>query len=125
MAHHFARDVASWKRSHAEGGGVLRFFGVHLLALLARHGYRAVERSTVAGQDAGEPEQWHAVFFGPGVPDCHVEIDSRSSTSCFSIAVTSAASGEMPLVDLRDPFELEGAVATPQADRRIGRSSSL
>lgn len=113
MAHHFARDLHNWKRMHAVGGGVLRFFGVHLLALLARHGYRDVRHSTFGGSNPAEPERWRAVFAGDGLPDCRVDVDSRSATSAFRIE----AAGAPPLVDLPEPYAAEPVA---QGDRRVG-----
>ena len=34
MAHHFRHNVDTWKRDHKSGGGALRFYGIHLLAIL-------------------------------------------------------------------------------------------
>ena len=34
MAHHFRHNIDTWKRDHKRGGGVLRFYGIHLLAIL-------------------------------------------------------------------------------------------
>ena len=112
MAHHFARGLSNWKRVHAEGGGVLRFFGVHLIALLAHEGYREVRESTLSGAVAGEPERWQAVFRGPGLSPCHVSVDSRNPGSAFRISA-----GES-LVDLADPYAAEPS--SGEADRRIG-----
>jgi predicted dehydrogenase len=114
MAHHFARDLANWKRRHDEGGGVLRFFGVHLLALLAHHGYEEVKAPVLEGEVPGEPERWSALFSGPGLPDCHVRVDSRSTTDRFEIAMA----GGVSVAALQDPFERERAEAG--ADRRVG-----
>jgi predicted dehydrogenase len=119
MAHHFARGIAGWKRRHMEGGGVIRFFGIHLLALLASQGYRTVVRSVVFGQVDGEPERWEAMLTGPGLPDCHVDVDSRSSAACFRVVVESTPSDRI-LVDLQEPFELEEAHGRREADRRVG-----
>lgn len=119
MAHHFAKRLETWKRSHPDGGGVLRFFGIQLLALLAHRGYRSVDRSTLTGDNAAEPEQWRALFSGPGIPDCRVVVDSRCGENRFNIAQGSASAATGSAVDLRDPFELEEAVASPPADRRI------
>ena len=38
LAHHYSHDLANWKRQVSEGGGALRFYAVHLLALLAQLG---------------------------------------------------------------------------------------
>lgn len=114
MAHHFAKDLATWKRTHDEGGGVLRFFGVHVIALLAHHGYDAVRSSSLEGAAAGEPERWTALFSGPGLPDCHVRVDSRSQARRFEIAVA----GGISVTALQDPFERERSRAGE--DPRVG-----
>lgn len=113
MAHHFSQGMQNWKRSHAQGGGALRFFGVHLLPLLARQGYREVRRSALAGASPDEPELWTAVFSGDAVPDCRVRLDSRSAEKRFTIECASRG-----LVGLVEPFALEVA-ARAGDDRRI------
>lgn len=37
-AHHYRHGISSWKRRWPEGGGALRFYGIHLIAALARYG---------------------------------------------------------------------------------------
>lgn len=111
MAHHFAHGLQNWKRAHPEGGGPLRFYGVHLVALLALHGYRGVRESVLEGGTAGEPERWRALFRGEGLPDCRVLVDSRSAAAGFRIAAAA------PLVDLADPYGAEPAAG--EGDRRV------
>jgi hypothetical protein len=115
MAHHFAHGLDNWKARHADGGGVLRFYGVHVLALLAQNGYSGVERSVLRGADDARPEAWEAEFSGPALPPCRVRVDCRAQQRRFRIAAHGAA-----LVDLRDPFETEPPVGPPGADPRIG-----
>ncbi len=120
MAHHFSKALVTWKRRHAEGGGALRFYGMHLLALLARLGYCKAERSVLCGEDRGDPEQWRCLFSGPGVPPCGVELDSRSPTGSFLVTTGRGGGARMALVDLEDPFQ--GSAQPAQigtADRRI------
>jgi hypothetical protein len=112
MAHHFAQGLATWKREHAQGGGPLRFFGVHVLALLARHGYREVRSSALRGGTGGEPERWEAELAGPGLGDCRVLVDSRCGERGFRIEAGGAV-----LVDAREPFESEPA--SGDADPRV------
>ncbi|MBI4514595.1 MAG: hypothetical protein HY699_02105 [Deltaproteobacteria bacterium] len=119
MAHHFAHDVASWKRRASEGGGVVRFFGVHVVALLARLGYVEVGDSSVYGRTREELEKWEAMFSGPGLPTCVVQLDSRSVERCFVIELESGGVSRR-LVDLGDPFAM--ALPTGPAvtlDRRV------
>jgi predicted dehydrogenase len=117
MAHHFAHRLSNWKRVHDEGGGVLRFFGVHLVALLALRGYDGVRSSMLEGEDAREPERWQAVFSATGLPDCRVRVDSRCDTQRFEISDRTTGT-ERALLALQDPFEQERAEGG--ADRRVG-----
>jgi hypothetical protein len=115
LAHHFARGLDNWKARHADGGGALRFYGVHVIALLAQRGYREVAGSVLRGADPAKPEEWQAVFSGPRLPPCRVRIDSRSLAPRFRIGTSDAA-----LVDLREPFEREPPLGPADADRRVG-----
>ncbi|HVE48304.1 MAG TPA: Gfo/Idh/MocA family oxidoreductase [Casimicrobiaceae bacterium] len=125
LAHHFRYDVRNWKRAHASGGGVLRFYAIHLLALLAKHGYDDVLECIVGGAESGDPERWFAVLSGSGLPPCRVVVESRSETSCFKIDV-ERASGTDRLLQLAEPFALEHAVGDkPELDRRTGVLSSV
>jgi predicted dehydrogenase len=117
MAHHFASQLTTWKRLHKDGGGVLRFYGVHLVALLAYHGYDEVCCSVLEGRDQREPERWDAVFNGPGLPDCHVHADSRSITKQFLI-VHRFGSKENVILKMADPFEQE--MRKGDDDARVG-----
>ena len=45
MAHHYINNVDTWKRKHELGGGALRFYGIHIIALLAYLGYKNVIES--------------------------------------------------------------------------------
>ena len=107
MAHHFANNVSTWKRRHSQGGGVLRFYGIHLLAVLAYWGYDTVQNSSIYERVADEPETWNCAVVGPGLPPCRIHIDSRNSSPRFS--VTTAQGGG--LVDLVEPFGLEEPAA--------------
>jgi predicted dehydrogenase len=112
MAHHFARGLDNWKRHAAEGGGVLRFFGIHVVALAAAHGYAEVAGSSLQGP-RGEPERWMATFHGPGLGMLEVVVDSRSPEARFELG----AAGQPALVDLDDPFALEPG--SPPGDKRV------
>jgi predicted dehydrogenase len=117
MAHHFAKDLSNWKRRRSEGGGVLRFFGIHLLAFLGMHGYEDVRDSVFEAQRADEPRCWSATFTGPEVPPCRVRVDSGATENIFRIEARSGTRST-PLVALADPFQDEPAIGAH--DRRVG-----
>lgn len=119
MAHHFRHDLENWKRNLVEGGGVLRFYGIHLLAMLARHGYETVDQSCLTGAYPSQPERWVARMSGPGLMPCNLEVDCRSDANCFQIARASCRT-IATCIDLRDPFELEKSINVIGADLRVG-----
>lgn len=150
MAHHFQHDLSNWKRKESEGGGVLRFYGIHLIALLAELGYREISISRILG-GRDEPERWCAQFVGHELPPCRIEVDSKSRTPAFTIKVENADRREQGdgvavvqapaeptspvgcearqvvhsnlslIVDLQDPFDREVPNdLTLGHDRRVG-----
>jgi predicted dehydrogenase len=112
-AHHYAHDVETWKRRPAEGGGALRFYGVHLVALMAELGYDSAAESETVSARAGEPEAWRATLTGDCLPECRVEVDSDSDAVEFTVQDRDGG-----MMRLSDPFSGE-AIAPNGADRRI------
>lgn len=114
MAHHFAKNLTNWKRVKKEGGGVLRFYGIHVLALLAESGYSDVVSSVLVGENEEEPSLWEAVFSHPTAVNCKVIVDSRSENSSFFL---SKKGGSEALI-VTDPFELNNS-REEMLDRRF------
>lgn len=106
LAHHFFSNLDTWKRYHSDGGGVLRFFGIHLIALLSELGYTNVSMSRLYGKYMNQPSRWEATFISPSLPECQVIIDSFSESESFSINASKNNTIET-LQDLRHPFETE------------------
>jgi predicted dehydrogenase len=117
-AHHYRTDLETWKRRPSLGGGALRFFGIHIVALLAELGYRATVESTLRGEGPDDARAWQATFTGPGLPGCATVVESDASAAHFVVEGT-AGTGVAPLrIDIDDPFaesESEGPL-----DRRLG-----
>lgn len=86
MAHHYQESIHNWKRNPIEGGGVLRFYGIHIIALLAEWGYKNIAVSElIVDRQISEQSVWRAVFEGPQLPKFTVEIESAQSTQGFTI----------------------------------------
>lgn len=116
-AHHYAAEIQNWKRRVSSGGGALRFFGIHLIALLAEIGYDSVLDSTTATQQKGEAAQWSATFTGPGLPVARIYLDSDADENFFEVR-----SGTN-VTKLLDP--LQEAPVIGDLDRRVGLLSEL
>jgi predicted dehydrogenase len=116
LAHHYRHALQNWKRSHAAGGGALRFYGIQLLA---RAGYCAVSLSATEGTGPDDCASWRAALSGPGLPACEVAIDSRRDTPSFMLKLTDGAGRTLVDISQADPFD-NAAAAAGTADRRIG-----
>lgn len=104
-AHHFLHSLDTWKKSHMRGGGVLRFYGIHIIAMLAALGYDQVVASEMIHEhDPDIPYRWLAIFKGSGLAECHVDVDSNAMSQAFSIT-QSWAGGDHALCKLAHPFE--------------------
>lgn len=114
-AHHYAADLHNWKRVVSCGGGAIRFYGIHLIALLADLGYRDVRHSRTRASVEGEAMTWEAVLVGEGLPACDIRIATDVDETGFF--VTGPALGSAS-IDLRDPFsELRaGGTLDPRVD---------
>ena len=113
MADHFSNNCDTWKRVHSRGGGVLRFYGIHLIAFLAKQGYETVQTVLLSGDKPDEPDRWEATFLNGDRCSCVVTINSRSNSSIFRI---DSDNGET-LLSLEDPFDLERPLKN--LDRRV------
>lgn len=104
-AHHVQQVLDVWKRRPAEGGGPLRFYGIHLLAALTRDGASVVaETSTLFGEDGhrsplGDPTAWSATLRAPNGRAVHLEVDTAATTPHFTVRM-----GEQIVCAHADPF---------------------
>jgi hypothetical protein len=107
-AHHYQHDLNNWKRFVTTGGGVIRFFGIHILALLAEIGYRNIVMSTTSGASLDEIDRWSAVVSGVGLPECNIVVDSRSSAASFQVVCVSGTNGRLDVSErLATPFDAD------------------
>jgi hypothetical protein len=104
-AHHFQKPAESWKKHHAEGGGPLRFYGIHVIALLAEAGFDTARTSTLIRKESTPWARWEADFFQPGKPSVTVSLDSEADLESFSVSVVKKADGySSPIFESKSPF---------------------
>ena len=119
MAHHFKHNVMTWKREHDEGGGPLRFYGIHLIAKLAEIGYDSVMNSSRDSEGTEILDTWSATFFGPELPVCSVMVSTASAHSDFSVRGHDGRK-EICLFDRSSPFDLNEPISNKtKLDGRI------
>jgi len=113
-AHHYANNIQTWKRVHADGGGALRFYGIHLIALMAEAGYKDVNFSQISS----EAETWKAVLTNTLDATCNISVATNTNNIGFLVGNnnTIVHSGLDPfqslshtdVMDKRIPFLVEG-----------------
>jgi hypothetical protein len=91
FAHHFLTEQPSWKRNHLEGGGALRFYGIHFIALLAEWGYCQVVSSEITQTPDQGYVYWRATLWGPNLPKFKIDLNTRSSNTCFILHMENQA----------------------------------
>ncbi|MDH2352680.1 hypothetical protein QCM80_18765 [Bradyrhizobium sp. SSUT112] len=121
MAHHYRANLENWKRFDASGGGALRFYGIHLIALLAEFGYDDVSSSVVAGPSDAETASWEAVFTAKALPPFALRVDSRATQTCFRIAANGRGEVGPVIVDQLDPFASAKQASVNVGDPRGAR----
>jgi predicted dehydrogenase len=122
LAHHFRHDLSNWKRFNATGGGAIRFYGIHLIALLAEMGYHNVIRSQALGASPDELETWIAAFTGSGRQECNIVVDTRSAVEAFRVQQISRSRAGLTtdLANLSNPFDVQDeTVQSDPIDQRV------
>jgi predicted dehydrogenase len=128
LAHHYRHDLHNWKRFHSSGGGAIRFYGIHIIALLAEIGYRNVILSRALVSFPDEVEMWYATFAGPGLPECEVVVDTRSTVREFRVeqVSNSRAAFNTVFANLSDPFDSgDETCRLGQIDQRVSGLTQL
>ena len=104
-ADHIAKNKETWKRYHSLGGGVLRFYGIHIIAVLASLGYETVIRSNLEEIISNQPIGWEAVFHGNALPKCNISISINSNKNEFMIIDIHKNGSEKPSYLAATPFD--------------------
>lgn len=119
MAHHYRNNLNVWKRYTSCGGGAINFYGIHIIAILTEIGYNRVLNSTVSSQTEDEDERWAAIFAGPNLPVCKVNIDTFSKEEYFEVSSEISDGGKKILIRQQNPFSYELECGNHILDRRI------
>lgn len=104
LAPHYRDKKLVWKRFDHMGGGALRFYGVHLVALLSEIGYTEVLVSEKFYSSGDELAKWTATFSGKNLPKCDVTVDTKALIHEFSVALSGGTEKKSLFLGL-DPFD--------------------
>ena len=118
MARHFVHKRKTWKRLHSEGGGAIRFYGIHLIAILSDIGYLEVKKSKNYSERTSGLSSFSCSFESTQkLPKCKILINSKSLVnefSCYYVEDNKIIS----LLNLKEPFpkDCEALLEDPRVD---------
>ena len=116
-AHHYRTGKETWKRYVAEGGGCLRFYGIHIVALLAALRDWSVVSCIRHVTPSGDEPRFRFTLRS-GAATAEVNCDScRADATEFSM-VCSTNEKKLLVVTQADPLE-NTAVLLSREDRRV------
>jgi hypothetical protein len=83
---HFKSNKISWKKNTSDGGGVVRFYGIHIIAILVHLNYNEINFSIVKGISIEDLHIWEAEFYNPKSKSIFsIKINTKSEIQEFSI----------------------------------------
>ena len=103
FAHHFKNNLNNWKRYKTEGGGIIRFYGIHLIAVLVKLNYSRIINSKTIGLCVNEESKWEATFERGDKVLLKLVIDSKNSDDSFVIKLNYNKEHQHE-IKLKDPF---------------------
>ena len=103
-ARHFINKRISWKKFHSQGGGALRLYGIHLIALLSDIGYEEIEDRKINVNSSDELNYFLCSFkSNKKLPRCNLLTDSNSSENSFCCYYMKN-NQKVNLLELDSPF---------------------
>ncbi|MFM9946241.1 MAG: Gfo/Idh/MocA family oxidoreductase [Bacteroidia bacterium] len=121
-AHHFRNQLITWKSNHEDGGGAIRFYGIHFIALATHLSFEKVSFS-YANATEKNVSSWICKFEDSENNSLNIDIDSNTDVSVFSINI-EANGKSIYNYKTRDPFD-EVPGNNSGLDKRINGLSDL
>jgi len=111
MARHFIHKRNTWKRFHLKGGGAIRFYGIHLIAILSDIGYLKVLSSNSSNDMNSDLSSFSCSLESTKtLPKCKIYINSKSKINEFSCYYIKD-NKKISLLKLKEPFPKEIGVS--------------
>jgi len=117
MAHHYAKSLQNWKRNTDTGGGAIRFYGIHLIALLGHMKKCDIVFSSSTGYSDNDTYQWSAELKINDIHSLTIDVNSAAPEVKFVVKIEGKSIDSV--AKLNDPFDEYISLAGNQ-DRRVG-----
>ena len=115
-AHFLMTNFMNWKSDFKLGGGILRFYGIHLMAVLTALNYENCK--IIKLKNNAETIVYKII--NSNKPIIKISININSSRDIFSINIfDNNIKNKEILIDIKDPFERQKNIKLTQLDRRV------
>ena len=102
-AYHFSKNQFNWKRDHYQGGGPLRFYGIHLLSVIADIGSQHCSSSKLIKDDFDFQSKWESEFKLDSGMIISLILNSNNEKKLFEIG-SKEGDTKLPFLKIEDPF---------------------
>tara|TARA_B100000700_G_scaffold193927_1_gene213604 strand:- start:1294 stop:2202 length:909 start_codon:yes stop_codon:yes gene_type:complete len=103
MGRHLQKKKSTWKTNHELGGGAIKYYGIHLIAILSDIGYKEVKSINIFNQPTNKINSWSCTFDSTNkLPLLKLNIDSSSVYNQFNWQQRNKS-----ILNLETPFSLE------------------
>ena len=119
LAHHYKNNLNNWKRFNKQGGSVLRFYGIHLIALASKLGYNKINSSKTSGNTDNDFYKWECSLTGNCIPELQIHLNSNSENSIFCIESYSSSINSNLIIKQKDPFDFVNKKKVSSIDSRV------
>jgi len=123
FANHYKFNLSNWKKYNSQGGSAIRFYGIQIIALLAKIGYIDIVSSKASIVSDDEFENWDLTIKGINLPICEVRLKTKSLKEFFLIELKGDDRSQI-IVNQRQPFE-KNVPSFSDADSRVIELISL
>ena len=111
-AHHFVNNLDTWKRVPSEGGGIIRFYGTHLIYIASVLGFFNVIESDVKVNSSGDEIYWSCILKDRNQRRLLINLNTFALKNIFQIQCDKNY-----ILELEDPFDVD-APEDVMLDRR-------
>ena len=102
---HLDKKKPSWKTNHLQGGGAIKYYGIHLIAILSDMGYSDVNQSNIFNQPKSKINTWSCEFISnKKIPKITLHLDSYSNENIFCWKQVNKN-----ILEIESPFSLESS----------------
>ena len=94
----------NWKNNLYKGGGIISFYGIHVLSILSFFNFKECQNSIIYKKKKKE-EKWNAKFLNPNSISFKININIRSKVEKFEISYNlNNNKKKQKLISAKNPF---------------------